>query len=569
MSVSATERFGDCHSDSSCVPCLSPIAIVSQSFSLDSSMHIHNKGILFLSVLLSTSVRASLAPQKFAASGTCDNCVATTSCSHGLAVSSSASKRLNLDTMNPELRKMEYAVRGKVVIAADALAEDLSQQPFDHIVYTNIGNPQSVGQDPLTWPRQVMALVDLPDEVGVDHPQAKRLFPADAIRRAKHIKKCLGGHGSGAYSHSKGVRCFRDEVVEFIENRDGGAPSDPESIFLTNGASNAITMILHALIANKSCGVMIPIPQYPIYSATIDMYGGHKVGYYLNEANQWELNMDELERSLQEAKDQGIHVNSFVLINPGNPTGQVLSRENMHDIICFCVKHRLVLLADEVYQENVYDENAEFVSCKRAAADVGLLDQLELVSFHSVSKGVFGECGRRGGYMEMSGIDQGVQDEIYKLASSSLCSTVSGQIMTSLMVKGPEPTDESYGSFMAEKKAIFNSLKKRSQIVSQGLNRIDGFSCQPAQGSMYCFPEVHMPAGVLREAARQGVSPDTLYCVSLLEATGICVVPASGFGQREGRHGFRTTFLPEEKEMERVVQQMKNHYVAFCSKYAS
>jgi len=153
----------------------------------------------------------------------------------------------------------------------------------------------------------------------------------------------------------------------------------------------------------------------------------------------------------------------------------------------FCSEHNLVLLADEVYQENVYDDDAEFVSCKRAAYETGLLDDdaIELVSFHSVSKGVFGECGRRGGYMELVGIDPGVQAQIYKLASAGLCSTVTGQIMTSLMVRGPNPTDESYDTHEAEKSAIFNSLKRRSKIVSDGLNEIPGFSCKPAEGSMY------------------------------------------------------------------------------------
>ena len=468
---------------------------------------------------------------------------------------------------------MEYAVRGKVVIEANRLADELkdyskqSNKPFDHIVYSNIGNPHSVGQKPLTWPRQVLALVDLPDEVGIDHPDASKLFPADAIRRAREIKQGLGGHGTGAYSHSKGVRCFREDVAAFLEKRDG-VPANPEQIFLTNGASSGIVMMLNTLIADPSCGVMTPIPQYPIYSATIDLLNGRKVRYYLDEKNEWGLNMDELERSYQAAREKGINVNSFVLINPGNPTGQVLSRENLYDIIHFCVKHRLVLLADEVYQENVYDESAEFVSCKQAAYDIGLLDQIELVSFHSISKGVFGECGRRGGYMEMVGIDPAVQDEIYKLASASLCSTVSGQIMTSLMVRGPEPGDESYKSHEVEKKAIFESLKRRSRIVSEGFNSIPGFSCQSAKGSMYCFPSIQMPTGALAKAAAQGIPPDTFYCVSLLEATGICVVPASGFGQKDGRYGFRSTFLPSEEEMQRVVTLIRGHYEDFCKEYA-
>jgi aspartate/methionine/tyrosine aminotransferase len=171
-------------------------------------------------------------------------------------------KRLNEDTMCQNVRSMEYAVRGKIVIAADAIAEELrlakkngSPLPyeFDQIVFTNIGNPQSVGQKPLTWPRQVMALVDLPDEFGVDHPDAPRLFPADAIQRAREIKEALGHGSSGCYSHSKGVKLLREDVVHFLKQRDGDdVPTDPEDIFLTNGASAAIVMILNVLIADST-----------------------------------------------------------------------------------------------------------------------------------------------------------------------------------------------------------------------------------------------------------------------------------------------------------------------------
>lgn len=313
---------------------------------------------------------------------------------------------------------------------------------------------------------------------------------------------------------------------------------------------------------------MIPIPQYPLYSATIDLLGGQKVGYYLDESQNWSLNIRELERSLLEARGNGINVNSFVLINPGNPTGQVLSRKAVQEVVKFCSKHNLVLLADEVYQNNIYV--GEFVSCKQAAHDMGLLkkDALELVSFHSTSKGLFGECGRRGGYMEMVGIDSNVKDQIYKLASSSLCSTVSGQIMTSLMARGPKPGDESYESHEAEMAAVYESLKRRSKIVSDGLNDIPGFSCQPCQGAMYSFPSVQLPEGAIQAAKDEGVSPDTLYCISLLEATGICVVPASGFGQEEGRYGFRTTFLPSEDEMARSVKDIKKHHEDFCARYS-
>jgi len=169
--------------------------------------------------------------------------------------------------------------------------------------------------------------------------------------------------------------------------------------------------------------------------------------------------------------------------------------------------------------------------------------------------------------MELTGFDEKVLDEIYKIASSTLCSTVTGQIMTSLMVRGPSPEDASYESHEAEKRAVYESLKKRSKIVSTGLNAIPGFSCQPASGSMYCFPSVELPVKAIQHAAANGESPDSLYCKSLLKRTGICVVPASGFGQRQGRFGFRTTFLPPEAEMERCVDLIRQHYKEFMVEY--
>jgi alanine transaminase len=136
------------------------------------------------------------------------------------------------------------------------------------------------------------------------------------------------------------------------------------------------------------------------------------------------------------------------------------------------------------------------------------------------------------------------------------------------MCRGPAKGDESYESHEAEKMAIFEGLKRRSKIVSEGLNKIPGFSCQIAQGAMYCFPSVKLPKGAIEQADKNGIAPDTLYAVSLLERTGICVVPASGFGQEPGRFGFRTTFLPPEDEMKRAVEMIAEHHEEFCKQYS-
>jgi alanine transaminase len=258
----------------------------------------------------------------------------------------------------------------------------------------------------------------------------------------------------------------------------------------------------------------------------------------------------------------------MVLIKPGNPTGQVLSSDEVKDVIMFCSRHNIVLLSNEVYQENVYKEGDRFFSARRAAHELGLIedDAIQLCSFHSVSKGVFGKCGQRGGYVEMVGIDKNVNEVLYKLATSKLCSSTVGQAMVSLMCRGPKPDDESYATH-EEKRVIFEGLKERGAAMNRGLDSIPGFSCQPAMGAMYCFPSMEMPPGAIAASREFGVSPNTLYVLDLLQKTGICVVPACGFGQKKGRHGFRTTFLSPKSG--KVVDSVREHYEQFCKKYSS
>ena len=138
--------------------------------------------------------------------------------------------------------------------------------------------------------------------------------------------------------------------------------------------------------------------------------------------------------------------------------------------------------------------------------------------------------------------------------------------MTSLMLRPPLPGDESYELFQHEVDTIFNGLKERSQKLVEGLNKIPGITCQPAEGDMYAFPKVDVPQGALDKAKELGTTPDNLYALSLLEETGICVVPASGFGQAKGRVGFRTTFLPET--LDTAIEKFAEHHEKFVAQYS-
>lgn len=391
------------------------------------------------------------------------------------------------------------------------------------------------------------------------------MFPEDVVERAKEYRTIIGPSGTGAYTHSQGILGFREHVAEYIQNRDG-YPSYPGNIFLTNGASNAIAMVLQGMLASNDDAVMIPIPQYPIYSALIAKLGGRQVGYDLDEAADWSVSREELESKLRKAQRDGLNVRALAMINPGNPSGNVMTHDDVATIAEFCAEHGIVLLADEVYQTNVYAEGAEFVSAKKVALDRGL-KELQLVSFHSTSKGLIGECGRRGGYMELHHIDPYVQSQLYKLASADLCSGVGGQLMTSLMLRPPSPGDgESYDLYHQETQHIYDGLKDRSQKLVEGLNQIPGVRCVPAAGAMYAFPRVEVPPRAVEKAREMGTTPDNLYALSLLEETGICVVPASGFGQASGRVGFRTTFL--HPDTVQAVALFADHHEKFVREYS-
>lgn len=158
-------------------------------------------------------------------------------------------------------------------------------------------------------------------------------IPDDAKQRAKTILEGCHGQSVGSYSDSAGIAVIRQHVAEYIERRDGGIPSDWQNIILSAGASGGIKAILALLrcsINDKRPGVMVPIPQYPLYSATIAEFDMEQVGYYLDESKNWGLDIVELQRALDESK-KVCAPRAIVVINPGNPTGQVLTKENIQE----------------------------------------------------------------------------------------------------------------------------------------------------------------------------------------------------------------------------------------------
>ncbi|XP_014471674.1 PREDICTED: alanine aminotransferase 1 [Dinoponera quadriceps] len=484
----------------------------------------------------------------------------------GMAVAGSG-KVLTGDNVFENLRKMEYAVRGPLLLRALEIEKELQKgvkKPFKEVIKANVGDAHAMGQQPITFLRQVLTLTVSPNLL--DDPS----YPEDAKERAKTVLHGCKGGSVGSYSESAGIECIRKHVAQYIQERDG-IPCDYRNIILSNGASDGIKSFLKLFnekINGKPSGVLIPIPQYPLYSATLAEFGLTQIGYYLNEENKWSLDLDELERALNECKGK-CNPRVLVVINPGNPTGQVLTRSNIENIIRFAHKNHLFLLADEVYQDNIYDKDSAFHSVKKVMTEMGEpYSKMELASFMSISKGYMGECGIRGGYSEIINMDPAAMAVLLKSISAMLCPTVLGQVVMDVVVNPPRPNEPSYQQFQKEKAQTLRSLAERSQLVVDTLNSIPGFRANPAMGAMYVFPRFQLPQKAVEAAKAKGQEPDIFYAFKLLEATGICVIAGSGFGQKPGTYHFRTTILPQKEKIKTMLESLKQFHVKFLEEYS-
>jgi len=492
----------------------------------------------------------------------------------------SSLRSLNIDNINPHVKEAKYAVRGELATRSEKYRAQLqsagrpptppeSPLPFDKIISANIGNPQQLDQKPITFFRQVASLLENPSLL--DNEQALKEafgYKEDVIARAKWL---LGEvHSVGAYSQSAGAPGIRENVAKFIERRDG-YPADAKNIYLSAGASSGVNTLLHIICASPKTGILVPIPQYPLYTATLSLLDARLVPYYLDESKAWRTDLSAIREALKKAKADGTDVRAIVVINPGNPTGASLSAEDVRSVLELAAEEKLVVMADEVYQTNVFI--GKFTSFKKALRDLqkdvpGKFDNIELASLHSISKGMVGECGHRGGYFELVGFDPLVAEQIYKFVSISLCAPVIGQCLVEMMVNPPKEGEPSYGLYKEEYDSIFAGLQKRATALYEAFKQMEGVECQTpqvylsipsppftlpeshllicsshCQGSMYLFPTIKLPQKAIEQAKKENRQPDEFYASRLLDATGVCVVPGSGFGQKEGTLHFRTTFL--------------------------
>ncbi|CAH2269521.1 jg19069 [Pararge aegeria aegeria] len=398
--------------------------------------------------------------------------------------------------VNQNMLNIKYAVRGPILERAIQIERELEKgvkKPFERVVRANIGDCHALGQPPITFIRQVLALAACP--ALASSPDV----PDDVKQRVKELLEDCTKGSVGSYSPSNGLNLVRRSVAEYLEARDGVAAS-LEDVYLGSGASDVIKAVLSLFVQDvdgKPPAVMIPIPQYPLFSGTLSELGLRQANYYLDEDNDWAIQVQELERSWREASRQ-CHVRALVVINPGNPTGQVLARENMEEIIKFAYDHELFILADEVYQENIISK-----------------------PFHSFKK-----------------------------------------------MKPPAPGEASHAGFRREAQAARRRLAARARSAHRVFNSIPGLSCNAIDGAMFAFPRIEIPERAQVAAAEAGLQPDEFYCLRLLEETGVCVVPGSGFGQRPGSFHFRTTILHPRAEFQYMLESVRRFHAAFRQSYS-
>ncbi|KFM78212.1 Alanine aminotransferase 2, partial [Stegodyphus mimosarum] len=245
-----------------------------------------------------------------------------------------------------------------------------------------------------------------------------------------------------------------------------------------------------------------------------------------------------------------------------------MSQNDMRNIIKFAYKEKLLILADEVYQYNVYDSESKFYAFKKVMKEMGLpYSNMQLASFMSASKGYMAECGTRAGYCEIVNLDKDIKEMLMKLHCVRLSGNTHGQVVMYCIANPPRPDEPSYELFEQEKSSILQTLKEGAQYCYEKLNSVEGLSCSKIAGSIYAFPKIELSKKALQEAQRRKQSPDEFYAMELLETTGISVLPGYVLGQRPETYHFRLTILPQMDKFKIIIERILDFHLQFLKKY--
>ncbi|CAL8325294.1 unnamed protein product [Arctogadus glacialis] len=319
---------------------------------------------------------------------------------------------------------------------------------------------------------------------------------------------------------------------------------------------------------SPSVGVLTPVPSQDFANATLVASGATAVPYYLDGQQGWRLHTEELQRALRSAREVCDPIALYV-INPGDPTGHVQSRESMEEIIRFVYEEKLLLFVNEDHQDILIGEGCMFISYKKVLAEMGspFSDAVELASFHSSSKGFMGEGGLHGGYLELVNFDPSVQIEFDRLISL-LTLPIIGQLALEVMLNPLQPGDPSYEQYQEEVQHIRETMVHNVTRALEVLNSLPGVSCEPIKGGASMFPRLHLPHVAIHQAKEEEQLPDFFYCSRLLEQTGLCVCPGSDLGLPEGTYHIRLCIMTSVDTMEEVLRRLGNFHKQFMKDFS-
>ena len=387
-----------------------------------------------------------------------------------------------------KLRNVSYDIRGPVMERAKQM-----EAAGESIIKLNIGNVPAFGLNP---PAQVVRdMIDhLPDTAG--------------------------------YTDSKGLIVAREAIQKYSVEK-GLTGVTVEDIWLGNGASELIVMSMNALL-DPGDEVLIPSPDYPLYTGAVALSGGTPVHYRCDEASGWQPDLGDIRRKVT-PRTKGI-----VIINPNNPTGAVYPREVLQQVVQVAREHQLVVFADEVYDQILYDGETH-------TSIASLADDVLFLTFNSLSKN-YRACGYRAGWMVLSGPKSsalGYIDGLNVLASMRLCANSPGQ----LSIRSALDDRAS----MAELVAPGGRLRRQRDLAYQMLTAIPGVTAAKPKGALYIFPRL--------DPKRYAIKDDQRFILQLLETERVLLVQGSGFNWPAPDH-FRMVFLPEEDELREAISRI-------------
>jgi len=395
-----------------------------------------------------------------------------------------------------KLRNVLYEIRGPVAARAAALESE-----GHHILKLNIGNPAPFGfEAPQTILRDMLAA--LPEAQG--------------------------------YSDSRGLFSARRAIVSRYQDVPGFPRFDVDAVFLGNGVSELIMITLSALL-DSGDEVLLPAPDYPLWTAATSLAGGTPVHYRCEEQAGWQPSIEDIRSKITS------RTKALVVINPNNPTGSVYSRAVLEEIADVAREHSLLLLSDEIYDRVLYD-GAQHVSTAEVAPD------LLVLTLNGLSK-TYRVAGYRSGWLVITGPTAhaaGFLEGIELLASTRLCPNVPGQHAIQAAVSGHQSITElvAPGGRLAEQRELAWSM----------LNAMDGVSCVKPAGALYVFPRLDPDVHQIRD--------DVQLCLDLLEQEHILVVHGTGFNWPDPDH-LRLVTLPGEWELRTALERMGNFLAGY------